>query len=177
MPKESYSILKNLRETDYPFVFEDDMFSFIKYKLVSNCVNFNNLLDISEGLDNKFIKEIYKSNSYDEFVLNIKSKRYTYTKISRLLTQIFIGLDGYNCKELLNPDLLYARILGFNSTGAEILKKMKKTSTIPLITKVPRNTDNPLLSLDITATNCYSLLNPKLNPFSDYLKGPIIKHL
>lgn len=177
MPEKSYLILKKLNENNYPLVFEEDMFNFIKYKIVSQCVNFNNLLDISEGLDNKIIKEIYNSNSYEELVLNIKSKRYTYTKISRLLTQIFIGLDGYNCTELFNKDLLYARILGFNNKGKSILKEMKKTSTIPLITKVPRNIDNPLLALDIAATKCYSLLNPKVHHFNDYLEGPIIKHI
>ncbi|MBB6715127.1 nucleotidyltransferase [Clostridium gasigenes] len=176
MPPKSYEILKKLQENDYPFIFEEEMFKFIKYRIVSNCINFNNLLEISEGLDNKIIKEIYNSNSYEEFVLNIKSKRYTYTKISRLLTQIFIGLDIYNSKNLFNKDLLYARILGFNHKGREILKEMKKTSTIPLITKVPKNIDNPLLELDIAATKCYSLLNAKVHPFSDYLKGPIIKH-
>ncbi len=176
MPPKSYEILKKLQENDYPFIFEEEMFKFIKYRIVSNCINFNNLSEISEGLDNKIIKEIYNSNSYEEFVLNIKSKRYTYTKISRLLTQIFIGLDIYNSKNLFNKDLLYARILGFNNKGREILKEMKKTSTIPLITKVPKNIDNPLLELDIAATKCYSLLNAKVHPFSDYLKGPIIKH-
>lgn len=175
MPEESYRILKKLKENDYPFIFENEMFQFIKYKVVSECVSFNKLLEISEGLDNKIIKEVYNSNSYEDFVLNIKSKRYTYTKISRLLTQIFIGLDGYDCKELFNKDLLYARVLGFNDKGKKILKEMKKTSTIPLITKVPRDTDNPLLALDIAATKCYSLLNKKVHPFDDYLKGPIIK--
>ncbi|MGL5087510.1 MAG: nucleotidyltransferase family protein, partial [Clostridium sp.] len=176
MPKESYEILRNLKDTNYPFIYQNEMFKFIKYKIVSGCINFNNLLEISEGLDNKIIKEIYKSNSYDELIFNIKSKRYTYTKISRILTQIYIGLDFYNPKELFNQDLLYARILGFNNKGKEILKLMKKTSTIPLITKVPRRIDNPLLQLDIAATKCYSLLNNKVDPFSDYLIGPIIKH-
>ncbi|MEG1286554.1 MAG: nucleotidyltransferase [Clostridium sp.] len=176
IPFETYEILKKLREKNYQFIFEEEMFKFIKYKIVSNCINFNKLSEISEGLDNKIVKELYHSNSYIEFVLNIKSKRYTYTKISRLLTQIFIGLDLYDYKDLLSKDLLYARILGFNNKGKEILKEMKNTSTIPLITKVPRNIDNPLLELDIAATKCYSLLNNKVHPFSDYLRGPIIKH-
>lgn len=176
IPLETYEIFKKLQETNYPFIFEEEMFKFIKYKIVSGCINFNKLSEISEGLDNKIIKELYNSNSYDDFVLNIKSKRYTYTKISRLLTQIFIGLDCYNHTELFNKDLLYARILGFNNKGKEILKEIKKTSTIPLITKVPKHIDNPLLALDIAATKCYSLLNSKVNPFSDYLRGPIIKH-
>lgn len=176
MPNESYKIIKGLKDNDYPFIYQEDMFKFIRYKIITGCVTFNNLLEISEGLDNKITKEIYNSNSYDEFILNIKSKRYTYTKISRILTQIFIGLDSYNSQELFDKEFLYARILGFNNKGKEMLKLMKKTSNIPLITKLPRHIDNPLLALDIAATKAYSLLNNKVDPFSDYLRGPIIKH-
>lgn len=176
MPYKSYEILKNLKDNNYEFVFEEKMFNLIKYKLISNCVKFNNLLDISEGLDKKILKEIYVSNSFKELLFNIKSKRYTYTKISRILTQIFIGLDLFDSNQLLNTENLYARILAFNSNGKFILKEMKNKSSIPIITKLPRNIDNPLLNLDIQSTKCYSILNNKLNPLSDYLKSPIIKH-
>ncbi|GAB6170018.1 nucleotidyltransferase [Clostridium carnis] len=175
MPKASYDIFKNLYDTNYPFIFEENMFNYIKFKLINNCINFNNLFDVSEGLDNKILKEIYNSNSYEELILNIKSKRYTYTKISRILTQIFIGIDNYNYNDLIAYENLYCRVLGFNNIGMKILKKMKKTSSIPIITKIPRYTENPLLKLDIQGTNCYSLLNPKLKFFSDYLISPLIK--
>ena len=56
-----------------------------------------------------------------------------------------------------------------------IFPLIKKTSSIPLITKVPKHPNNPLLELDILSTKAYSILNPNLNPKSDYLKGPIIK--
>ena len=52
---------------------------------------------------------------------------------------------------------------------------MKKKSKIPIITKVPKNINNPLLGLDIQATKAYSILNNKLNPLSDYFQSPIIK--
>ena len=71
---------------------------------------------------------------------------------------------------------LYVRVLGFNKTGREILSLIKANSSIPLITKVPRFTNNPLLKFDLQATACYSLLNDKVNPFNDYLQSPIIKY-
>lgn len=175
IPENSYKILKNLSDNNYKFIFENHMFNMIKYKLVTNCVNFNNLYEISEGLDNKLLKEIHQSATFEEFILRVKSKRYTYTKISRILTQIFIGFDLYNKDELIKPDNLYGRILGFNSRGKDILKEIKKSSSIPLITKVPKHVNNDLLKLDIQATKCYSLLNNSVNPFSDHLLKPIIK--
>lgn len=175
MPSPSLEMLKSLANNNYPFIFEENMYSYIKYRLLTNCINFNNLFEVKEGIDNKFIKEIYNSSSYEDLVLKAKSKRYTYTKISRLLSQLFFSLDNYNFNELLQDDNLYARVLGFNDKGRQILKEMKKKSSIPIITKVPKNINNKLLQLDIQCTKAYSILNHKVNPLSDYLLSPIIK--
>lgn len=176
IPLESYEVFSKLQEQDYRFTFEEEMFKYIKYKIQTNCVNFNNLYEVTEGLDNKIIKEISSSNSLHEFILKIKSKRYTYSKISRILTHIYLGLDNDYFKDIANENNLYVRVLGFNKTGREILSLIKANSSIPLITKVPRFTNNPLLKFDLQATACYSLLNDKVNPFNDYLQSPIIKY-
>lgn len=176
IPLESYEVFSKLQEQDYRFTFEEEMFKYIKYKIQTNCVNFNNLYEVTEGLDNKIIKEISSSNSLHEFILKIKSKRYTYSKISRILTHIYLGLDNDDFKDISNENNLYVRVLGFNKTGREILSLIKANSSIPLITKVPRFTNNPLLKFDLQATACYSLLNDKVNPFNDYLQSPIIKY-
>lgn len=175
MPDASYKILTTLKNEGYKFSFDEDLYNFLRYKISTNCVNFNNLYEVSEGLDRKILKEILDSTTYDDLILRIKSKRYTYTKISRLLTQIFIGFDNYKLDKNSINEYNYGRILGFNSKGREILSLIKKTSSIPLITKVPKHPNNPLLELDILSTKAYSILNPNLNPKSDYLKGPIIK--
>lgn len=176
IPLESYEVFSKLQEQDYRFTFEEEMFKYIKYKIQTNCVNFNNLYEVTEGLDNKIIKEISSSNSLHEFILKIKSKRYTYSKISRILTHIYLGLDNDDFKDIANENNLYVRVLGFNKTGREILSLIKANSSIPLITKVTRFTNNPLLKFDLQATACYSLLNDKVNPFNDYLQSPIIKY-
>lgn len=176
MPEESFKIFNQQKENDYPFVFDEDMYTYIKYKIQTNCVNFNNLYEVTEGLDNKIIKEISSSTSYNDLVLKIKSKRYTFSKISRILTHIFIGLDNFNINELNDESNLYARVLGFNKTGREMLSLIKANSNIPLITKLPRFNDNPLLELDIQATKAYSILNSKVNPNNDYLISPLIKY-
>ena len=176
IPKESYEIFSKLQDEDYPLVFDEDMFKFIKYKIQTNCINFNNLYEITEGLENKLIKEITSSNSYEDFILKVKSKRYTYSKISRILTHIYLGLDSNTFLNIDNPNNLYARVLGFNNRGREVLSLIKRNSSIPLITKVPRFTNNPLLQFDIQATAAYANLNNKINPNKDYLQSPIIKY-
>ncbi len=176
MPLPSFELFTQLQESEYPFIFSESMFNYIKLKLITNCVNFNNLSEAKEGLDNKLLKEIYISNSYEQFIFNIKSKRYTYTKLSRLLTQIFIGFDNPQYTNIDIDKHLYARVLGFNKKGREMLTLIKQSSSIPLITKIPKYTDNPLLLLDIQATKAYSILNNKVDPRSDYLISPIINY-
>ncbi|WP_252230345.1 nucleotidyltransferase [Clostridium sp. ZBS15] len=174
LPQESYNILNKLSFENYPFIFEEDIFKYVKYKLITDGSLLKNLPDISEGLDNKILKEVLKSNSLDELILNSKSKRYTYTRLNRILTQFFIGLEKYDLLKLSKEPCPYCRVLGFNSKGKELLKNIKKNSTINLITKIQKNNINECLEIDLLGTKAYSILNPKINPMQDYLTSPII---
>lgn len=174
LPKSSFEILSELYESNYPFIFEEDMFKYIKYKLLINDNSLSNLPDISEGLDNKILKEVISSSSIDELILKVKSKRYTYTRISRILAQSFLNLGEYNLSELVKTPIQYARVLAFNSNGRNILKQIKFNSSVQIITKMPQHNLCDMLKIDIKGTKAYSILNDKVNPMDDYLKSPII---
>lgn len=174
LPKASYDILYSLSSSNYPFIFEEDMFKYIKYKLFTNGKSLLKLPDISEGLENKILKEILNSNSLNDLILNSKSKRYTYTRINRILAQSFLNLEDFDLLSLSKAPVPYARVLGFNSIGRNMLKTIKTNSDINIITKVPRNTLSDHMKIDILGTKAYSLLNPKISPMDDYLKSPII---
>ena len=174
IPKNSYDILYDLSSSNYPFTFEDDMFKYIKYKLLTNEKSLLNLPDISEGLENKIFKEILFSNSLNELILNSKSKRYTYTRINRILAQSFLNLEDFDLFNLSKMPAPYARVLGFNSTGRNMLKNIKSLGNIDIITKVPKNNLCDHMKIDILGTKAYSLLNSRVSPIDDYLKGPII---
>ena len=174
LPKASYDILCDLSSSNYPFIFEEDMFKYIKYKLLTNEKSLLNLPDISEGLENKILKEVLNSNSLNELILNSKSKRYTYTRINRILAQSFLNLEEFDLLSLSKMVAPYARVLGFNSIGRNMLKDIKSKGTIDIITKVPINNLCDHMKIDILATKAYSLLNSNINPMDDYLKGPVI---
>lgn len=152
---------------------QEKIFELLKFKAFTFCNNLHKLPDISEGLDNKILTSINKSNSYNELITAIKSKRYTETRISRILCQFFIGFDNFDTTTLRNSPASYARVLGFNKKGREMLKQLKTSSSIPVYTKLPKEL-NPSLALDIQATKAYSLINTNISPFSDYLNKPII---
>ncbi|MEW9094013.1 MAG: nucleotidyltransferase [Clostridiaceae bacterium] len=173
MPKNVLNILMDIKDLVYSFPFDEDMLPFIKHKYFSGENGLENLPDVSEGLHNRIYRALNESTSLEDTILNIKTKRYTYSRISRILCQYFIGFDTIDTYFLRQEPCPYARILGFNKKGSELLKIMKKKSSIPLYTKIPKEI-NPTLYLDIKATKCYSLINKSCNPLSDFKNMPII---
>lgn len=171
IPANSIKEYKSLFENNYPFAFEDSMFSYIKYKIITNPESLLRIPDISEGLENRFYKSALKSDNLEQLIYNIKTKRYTYTRILRILCQLFIGFEKFNTGDLRKISCPYIRVLGFNEMGIKVLKEMKQKSSIPIYTKLPKNIEE-VLSLDLQSTIAYSLLNKNISYNQDYLTSP-----
>lgn len=174
LPDQSYNTICSLANDKYSFVFPEAMFKYLKYKLLTERDKLSNIIDTNEGLNNKILKEILSSNSFDQLVLNVKSKRYTYTRICRILSSFFIGLENYNVSSLLNEKPGYIRPLAFNENGAKILKEIKKKDNISIYTKLPKEIKDLSAQLDVLATKAYSILNSSISPIEDYLRSPIL---
>jgi len=174
IPNESYNIINELILSNYSFTYPDDMLKHLKYKAFTDYNRtIKKIPDVSEGLDNKIIDVLQNNNSYETIVKNIKSKRYTYTRISRILCQYFIGFEQFDIDNMRKMETPYARILGFNNKGKYILNKIKKNKDIALITNIPKY-HNDFLDLDIQSTKAYSLLNTNIKYNCDYINKPII---
>ena len=154
VPRYSYKELKDL-------LFIEDYFEYLKYKIISS-----NDLTIYQGVDNEISNRIYKyidsSNSLEELLNNIKTKRYTYNRLKRCLTYILLSITKEDCN---NMDLEYIRVLGFNNKGKEHLNKIKKEIDIPVLT----NYDNKYLSKDLVINKIISL-NNKINNKTDFIE-------
>lgn len=172
-PDSVWNILENFKKDDYSFKFEDKVLDYIKYKYISGIGNTEKIPEASEGLSNRINSFILNSNDMKELIMNIKTKRYTYSRISRILYQYFLNFDMINYDMLRREPCPYARVLGFNNIGREILKQMKNSSSIPIYTKLPKKLPESL-EVDIKATKCYSLINNFVDPFADYKTKPII---
>lgn len=173
VPITSYDVINELKNSNYDFVFEESMFKYLKYKILTEGEELKSIQDVSEGIDNKIIKEITNCTSFEDLIAKVKSKRYTYTRINRILTSFFIGLENYNIKNLYKSPPSYIRPLAFNNVGRKILKEIKEKESINIVTKIPKNSDNTMLNLDLLGTRAYSMLNSNVSPIDDYLKSPI----
>lgn len=173
LPYESMKIINELHEKNYNFAYEDKMLPYIKYKYYMNKNSLKKLPDVKEGIENRIYKYIPQAESMDELIEKVKTKRYTYTRISRILCQWFAGFDMFDIPKMRKEECPYARVLGFNEKGRSILKLMKSNSSIPIYTKLP-HMKNDTLNLDLQSSKAYTLLNKNSDCFDDYKKGPII---
>ena len=89
------------------------------------------LPDVSEGLENRLKQSLDGSKSLDEVIAKAVCRRYSAPRIRRALCSLILGIDSKMQSEM--PP--YIRVLGLNSRGSEILRLMKKSCTVPIITK------------------------------------------
>ena len=122
------------------------------------------LPDVSEGLENSIKKVANSCNTVNEFLNLIKSKRYTSTRIQRILIYSLLGITKKDMalSKKVNP---YIRVLGFNKRGKFLISEIAKANPkLDIITSVKRFIDTSsnknlksVLEKDIWATNVYSI--------------------
>ncbi len=149
----------------------------IMYKLrTMSAEDFAALPDVSEGLENRLYDAVRASTSIDELLGNIKTKRYTMARIRRLCIYALLNITADMPKK--SPP--YARVLAFNSKGAELLKDIKKACPLPLITNVAdgyKTLDNNakrIFDVDLLATDIFNMATQKNSACgADFTRGVI----
>lgn len=163
-------IPKNTKKYLYKNLSNESYFPYIKYKILET-KDLSIFQTVEEGIENRIKKAILKSNSWKELVDNIKTKRYTYNKINRMLIHI---LTNFTKKDAQNIKIDYIRVLGFNNKGQKHLNKIKKEINIPIITNYKPNISK-LLDIEFKVTSIYNLpINDNLQTL-EYSHNPIIK--
>lgn len=76
----------------------------------------------SEGLWRKLMRESRRCGTLDEIIAAVKSKRYTRTRIDRMILCAFLGIS----KDFMDAPAPYARVLAFNDPGRALLKEAKE---------------------------------------------------
>ena len=147
VPTNVYDILKNKS-------FNNKYFEYLKYKIISED-NLDKYLDVDEGLSIRIKESVYKSNSLEELINNIKTKRYTYNKISRMLNHILCSLTKEEVNS--NKELEYIRILGFSKDGQNYLNNIKKNINIPILNKYDTNKYKTLF-IEKRVSDIYSII-------------------
>lgn len=184
MPSSSlYNIKEALNENFVPGQLENLSKSMLSSLLRSNTRDLKKIFDISEGLENRIYKNL-DTNSIQELIGFVKTKRYTYTRIQRILCHHFLNIYAEDL-ELFKEygGAQYIRILGFTKKGKDILPRLKSKSTLPIITNLSKSykklnsLQRKMIDFDILATNLYHVHFTKASTYSknmDFTYSPMI---
>ena len=148
----------------------NDFYPLLKYQILNNINNLDKFLTVDEGIDNRIKKYIKNSNNWNELVNNIKTKRYTYNKINRMLMHILFNLTKDESKNIV---IDYVRVLGFNSKGRSYLNKIKKNKDINIITNY-KDGISKLFDLENRVNNIYAIIVDNKLIYEEYSHNPII---
>ncbi len=154
----------------YP-VFSDNCFDILKYAVLSaDAEAIDECPSGGEGLGNLLKAAVNDADNYSDLILSVKSKRYTYTRISRLCMQVLLNINRHGY-DFTGPG--YIRVLGHNEKGRKLLSEMRKAykdndmqqDMLPVITNINRETEKlspealDQLKLDIHASDIYRLIS------------------
>lgn len=164
MPKSSYTILKEELGSGR-FILDISQFEkIILYKLRNMSIEqIAALPDVTEGLEHKIKEAANCCNTLEQLVFMVKSKRYTLTRINRIMLYVLLNItkqDYINSKKM-SP---YAHVLGISGKGKLLLSELSKNKRINIITSVKdfmssnnNKIQKSMLEKDILATNVYTL--------------------
>lgn len=124
----------------------------------------SNLPDVSEGLENVIKEAADSCNNILELLNKVKSKRYTQTRIQRILIYALLGINK-KMMETSKKITPYTRVLGYSPKGkvllSEIVRKNPKINLVVSPKKFLETNKNKslkeMLEKDIFATNIYTL--------------------
>lgn len=132
VPSETQKLLAQHYQKNFP-VLANDFSGLLHYLLLQKTAQeLCEFQDITPDLANKIIRSRSDFQSFDQFCMLLKSRDLTYSRISRSLMHMILGIPKLTADEI-RPE--YARLLGFRKDSSALLSRIKKCSSIPLITR------------------------------------------
>jgi predicted nucleotidyltransferase len=120
------------------------------------------LHEVSEGLENRIMEAAQRCTSREALIAMVKTKRYTYTRISRILLYALLGVTRGAVRRHSYAPVDHIRVLGVKSP--DVLSALSRTCRVPLAAGSAANSPYP--ALDAAATDVWAL-SQRVSPFRD----------
>ena len=106
---------------------KNSMFKFLKYKLLMETKKeIIKIYDMNDEIYARIYRGVSKSNIYEVFLKEVKSRNFSIKRIERIVLNILLNVT----KKAVDFELDYIRVLGFNQKGQEYLKQLKKNKKV-----------------------------------------------
>ena len=177
VPKYTYEKLLELKSQGTYVTSINDFSDIVIYKIrMMTKEEISQIADVNEGLENSIKLASTTCKTIDEIIEKVSTKRYTKTRISRILTYILLDITKSEMEQSKNANQ-YIRVLGINKKCEGILKKINNDKLITSLKKFEENNgENQLLNIDKKATEIYTIKYQKsVQANLDYTSKFIIK--
>lgn len=156
VPEQTKLLLKEYVQQFQGFHQWENYWSYLQFRLIhSSPSELREIYEMEEGLENRLQAAALVTDNFHKFMQQIKTKRYTWTRLQRLCVHI---LTNTKKEEMTrhSENASYLRLLGMTSIGREYLNKKKSHLSLPLISKLASFKEKEI-NLDIKAARIYSL--------------------
>ena len=116
-------------------IFPDDLSMLLQYRLLElmrQNTDLSSYADMSPELGARLERLALDFDTFSGRIAQLKTRQYTYTRISRALLHLILEIIAEQANA---PHAPYARILGFKKSSSPLLSDIKKSASIPIITK------------------------------------------
>ena len=132
LPEKSFEIIfKNLEwKINNRFSgdkIKEEIFKIVKYKILTEeKEKIMEIYDITEEIYARIYGTVLNSQKYIEFLKNTKSRNLSNKRVERIILNILLNIKA----DMMDFEINYVRILGFNKKGQEYLKEIRENNKI-----------------------------------------------
>ena len=163
VPSFTYNLMKeDIKEFGLP---DTDLYNDLCAYVVktSSEDEIKNIYDVSEGIQNRFIDSAKKFKDFNELLLDVKTKRYTYTRLKRIVLRLLLKIDKEIVSSIYKMDKLpFIKVLAFNAGNKELLSNVDADTNIIIrnsnIVKQPSKEYKVLAEIEDRANAVFNML-------------------
>lgn len=125
--------------------------------------DYKNIYDVSEGIHNRFMESAQKFKDFNELLLDVKTKRYTYTRLKRIVLRLLLKINKDTISQIYKMDKLpFIKVLAFNANNKDLLSNVNADTNLIIrnsnIVKKQSEIYQTLASIEDRANAVYNML-------------------
>ena len=140
------------------------------------------VFDVSEGLENRFFELSRNTKDLNDLLLQVKTKRYTYTRIKRIVLGNLLKINAKAVKSICDLKVLpFIKVLAFKNESNELLKSVSaNTNLIIRVNNIESEQSEiykELAAIEDRANQVYYMLLRKNNAIPEYTPDLLTKSI
>lgn len=140
MPSFTFDLMAEEQSEKGTLMNWERLYPLLRYQLLSSSPSeINTFYEVEEGLEYRMIDAMRSCDSFEFFMKQLKTKRYTWTRLQRTCLHVLNKIRKEDMLALLDAPPAYIRVLGMTGKGREYLRSVKKSIDIPLVTTVSKH--------------------------------------